>query len=189
MSKKSQASREASQNAGVDELDFPKSNWNGKTNGESLKKYKFALRILNIQSIPESKYIFVEPDESGKDAKTPVDFVFEELLSDDLIAKVEPAQKVDNTPSNRPQGRDSYRVRLQKVIDRKKSIDMSDIEESNWEKVSRAFSLPNVDVEVQEKIVNLQEVSSRSFQGKFILDMCLRNRVPSFFYFKREFQV
>ena len=69
-------------------------------------------------------------------------FIFEDLISDNEIQRAEPKANAQKSAVERSQGRESFRHRLQLVIERKNIMDLSDIEESEWGKRSRIMSLP-----------------------------------------------
>ena len=95
-----------------------------------------------VSSIPESIFVYVDPCHEECSKKTPVSFIFDKFLDDSMIGQTPQRSKRKLSEINHTVGRESFRYRLQEVIDRKNRLDFSDFEESDWCKFSRTMSLP-----------------------------------------------
>jgi len=102
------------------------------------------------KKLEEKEQVFVGKDwrtnEDGSDFVDPPlpirEFVYDDILPEDRIFHP-PKKDVPIYEKNNPPGsiRDVFRHQLKEVIDCKNALDLTDISESEWEKVSRTLTL------------------------------------------------
>lgn len=90
-----------------------------------LSKVEVGVVDLNfpVSSIPESIFHYVDP----LPCEARVSFIFENILGDDKILTDQPAADTARERAERTVGRESYRMRLQEVLERKDRLDLSDV--------------------------------------------------------------